>query len=339
MGNLSISESQLDKAYKWLCQQRKHYPPNADIWDFRFHWEEKKLKLLAEINSGNYLFSPLKHICKENGQFLHLFSSKDSLILKVLAAILSQSLSLPSSCTHIKGNGGLKHSVKKIDSQIRSYQFVCKTDVKSFYESIDQYLLYELICKQISDKDLRYYLWQVIHRTVESGGNYRDITHGIARGSPVSPILGALYLKELDDSFDKEGLFYLRYMDDIVILTKTRWHNRKAVRLLNNCFNRLKVKQHPDKTFIGKIERGFDFLGYHFSRKPLRLASITIRKHVEHFHRLYEQQKTKKATSEEMALVLGQYVKRWQRWCTAGLQGITYDFYDVLQRNQEVLSP
>ena len=29
---------------------------------------------------------------------------------------------------------------------------------------------------------------------------------------------------------------------------------------------------------------------------------------------LYEQQKKKRATSEEMARVLGQYVKRWQAW-------------------------
>ena len=125
-------------------------------------------------------------------------------------------------------------------------------------------------------------------------------------------------------------------MDDIVILTKTRWQNRKVVRLLNNCFNRLKVNQHPDKTFIGKIERGFDFLGYHFSRKPLRLASITIRKHVEHIYRLYEQQKA----NPDRAALLGQYVKRWQCWCTAGLSGITLGAYDdVLQRNREVLNP
>jgi hypothetical protein len=31
----------------------------------------------------------------------------------------------------------------------------------------------------------------------------------------------------------------------------------------------------------------------------------------------------KKVTSAEMALALGQYVKRWQRWVAAGLQGIT----------------
>jgi hypothetical protein len=30
----------------------------------------------------------------------------------------------------------------------------------------------------------------------------------------------------------------------------------------------------------------------------------------------------KKTTSDEMASVLGLYVKRWQRWVAAGLQGI-----------------
>ena len=30
------------------------------------------------------------------------------------------------------------------------------------------------------------------------------------------------------------------------------------------------------KTFIGKIEKGFDFLGYHFSPQGLRLARQTV---------------------------------------------------------------
>ena len=118
-----------------------------------------------------------------------------------------------------------------------------------------------------------------------------------------------MYLKELDVQFEQVGLFYLRYMDDILILTKTLWQNRRAIKQLNQCFNRLKVKQHPDKTFIGKIEKGFDFLGYHFSRESLKLACNTVKKHVERIHRLYEQQITKKATSEDVALVLGNYVQ------------------------------
>jgi RNA-directed DNA polymerase len=79
------------------------------------------------------------------------------------------------------------------------------------------------------------------------------------------------------------------------------------------------LKQHPGKTFIGRIDKGFDFLGYRFSGKPLALADITVRNHVERRHRLYEQQQTQQASPTEAALALGDYVKRWRRWCTAGL--------------------
>jgi hypothetical protein len=114
-------------------------------------------------------------------------------------------------------------------------------------------------------------------------------------------------------------------MDDILILSKTRWRNRKIVRELNQILNGLKVEKHPDKTFIGKIEKGFDFLGYHFSREPLKIAQITWQKHTLHIIQLYEQLRQKKATLTEMATSLGLYVERWQRWAVAGLQGISID--------------
>ena len=80
-------------------------------------------------------------------------------------------------------------------------------------------------------------------------------------------MLGALYLKVLDQRLSGTEAHYARYMEP-----KTRWQLRRAVRTLNQSFAELKVSQHPDKTFIGGIERGFDFLGYYFCRGPLRLA-------------------------------------------------------------------
>ena len=38
---------------------------------------------------------------------------------------------------------------------------------------------------------------------------------------------------------------------------------RRAVKAVNAVLGSLRLEKHPDKTFIGKIERGFDFLGYH----------------------------------------------------------------------------
>ena len=152
--------------------------------------------------------------------------------MKLLSERLAPLLGLSIHCTHIKGHGGLKQTVSTIDHLCKEFQFVCKTDVKSFYESIDQSILYDQICQHISDKNIRYYIWQVIHRTVEYGGNYQEIHQGISRACPLSPILGALYLKAMDDYFSQQKQFYyVRYMDDILILSKTRWQNKRPLRI------------------------------------------------------------------------------------------------------------
>jgi hypothetical protein len=142
-------------------------------------------------------------------------------------------------------------------------------------------------------------------------------------------------LKELDETLrQQKGLYYVRYMDDILILSQTRWQNRRAIRILNQRFNRLKLQQHPDKTFIGKIEKGFDFLGYHFSRDALLIATKTVKKHVEKLLQLYEQQNKLKASPEELAVVLGRYIQRWMRWCTAGITGMAYAMPALLTGKQ-----
>jgi hypothetical protein len=126
-------------------------------------------------------------------------------------------------------------------------------------------------------------------------------------------------------------------MLDVIVLAKTRWHLRKAIRTVNQHFHQLKVEQAPDKTFIGKISRGWDFLGYHFDGKQLTVAAKTVEKHVLHYRQLYEQLRMKKATSIEMDSVLGLYVKRWQRWVAAGLQGFKIGVYEQTRYQQTLM--
>ena len=72
----------------------------------------------------------------------------------------------------------------------------------------------------------------------------------------------------------------------------------------------LRLAKHPHKTFIGRIEKGFDFLGFHFSRDGLTVARANIEKFVERAARLYEQDRKAPLRPSR----LGQYVRRWAGW-------------------------
>jgi hypothetical protein len=104
-------------------------------------------------------------------------------------------------------------------------------------------------------------------------------------------------------------------MDDILILAKTRWKLKKAIKVLNQTFDELKLEKHPDKTTIGRVEREFDFLGYHISPEGLSLAKKTVENFIGRAARLYEQEPGEPNDSPR----LGEYVKHWVRWAEAGL--------------------
>lgn len=125
--------------------------------------------------------------------------------------------------------------------------------------------------------------------------------------------MDALFLKPLDERMAEVGLFYARFMDDWVILAPTRWKLRQAIKAVNEVMFELRVVQHPDKTFIGRIARGFDFLGYWFSPDGLSIAHITVERMVDKVSRLYEQ------GADDIRI--GTYLKRSWQWVKTGVDG------------------
>jgi len=81
---------------------------------------------------------------------------------------------------------------------------------------------------------------------------------------------------------------------------------RRAIKATNEVLNELRVIKHPDKTFIGRISRGFDFLGYRFTTQGLSVAQITLERFLEKVSRLYEHGASVGR--------IGEYVGRWWRW-------------------------
>ncbi len=143
-------------------------------------------------------------------------------------------------------------------------------------------LLFESLHEYITDRHVLSLLWQYLKRTVCYGENYRDVSKGISLGCPLSPLMAALFLKPLDDAMQDVGLFYVRFMDDWVLIAPSRWKLRKVVKKVNKILNRLLLEKHPDKTFIGRAERGFSFLGYYLTPWAISVTQATVNnmKHV-----------------------------------------------------------
>ena len=136
--------------------------------------------------------------------------------------------------------------------------------------------------------------------------------HGADVANTVPNLFPIRSLKLLDERVEGTGLAYARFMDDWVILAPTRWKLREAIRLVNQTLAELHVEQHPDKTFIGRISGGFDFLGYAFTPAGLEVAPQAIDRCVQRVSQLYEQ---------GVDLIrIGTYVGRWLRWVRSGLR-------------------
>ncbi len=147
------------------------------------------------------------------------------------------------------------------------------------------------------------------------------------------------WLYRIDQFFSAQKQWrYHRYMDDFLILCKTRWQLRRAVKQLNRFLNLFGFNQHPDKTFIGRVEKGFDWLGYQFDHtgvtgpaaRALSKFLLNIRNlqggrkcgfcREPKIHRLYEQARhATPAQQTEIAQRVADYKTRWQRWLLAGL--------------------
>ena len=221
---------------------------------------------------------------------------------------------LSCRCLHTKGNGGVKGAIRWLTRQLPKFRFVARVDIASYYNSINHAVLEEILRRlpQI-DNELKGLVSQFLQVP-----DRRQTGVGMVAGSCLSPLLGALYLLPLDQAMEPSAtrgqIFYVRYMDDIIILAKTRHHLRSALRKMFAVLKILKLKIHSrQKRFIGKISKGFDFLGYWFQpERKLQPSAECLRRHRTRIRRLYEQG----ADSRR----LRQYVDAWLRWLHAGLR-------------------
>lgn len=321
--HLPRASEHLETAWHWLCERRRHAPAQADVWHLRHHWAVQQQRLLATLLAGEYRLSPML-IVGQKGEQKALWSAQDALVLKWVALQIAPQLPLHARCEHIKGHEGGPASVRKMSAALKQagYRWVLRTDVKGYYASIDKAQLLGQVRRHITHPVLLGLITQYVHYTVEDGGTFHTPEKGISRSCPLSPLMGALYLQEMDTHFGQEAekgtMYYARYMDDIVVLTHSRWQLRKHVRILNRFLSEKTLCQHPDKTFIGRTVKGFDWMGAWL--EPQGVTDIAPRakaNHCEKVRRLYERAWRWREPKAVTQRKVSNYRWRWTIWVGA----------------------
>ena len=221
----------------------------------------------------------------------------------------------PHCCKHLRGRGSVKAAIRTLHENIPQAQFAARFDIKSYYKSIRHDVLLKLLVDAGADKS-SLTITQDYLRLPDT----RSTGKGMVAGGSLSPLLGGLYLAHLDSVMQalvsqNKLVCYARFMDDVALLAKTRWHLKRAIAKLHSALKTLDLKLHPTKKFIGRVTHGFDFLGYHLRLgRKLRPSRESLHRLRIRASRLYEQEASK--------LRLRQYVIRWWKWLHGGLDGL-----------------
>lgn len=305
-------------AWRWLCRRRRHAPANADIWDVWYHWPRECDRLYRVVTAGKYRLSPLLML-RSGGQGTAVaqWSARDALVLKWVSLLIQGKIPVHACCVHVAGHHGGRTSLQRIAGGLREgMHHIYRTDIRGYYRHIRKKQLYAQVIRYVQEPVLQDLIYQYLHYSVEDGGEIHTPATGICRGCALSPYLGATLLYYVDSYFSRgEGVKYVRYMDDFLFLSDRRWSVRRARHRLHEFFDTGGFDCHPDKTFIGRAQKGFDWLGVWFTDQGATgIAPRALQNHRERRLRLEEQSRRRGLTEEAVALRMQRYEARWQTW-------------------------
>lgn len=183
--------------------------------------------------------------------------------------------------------------------------FVLKADVKHYFDTVDHQKLIEIISKIIQDIDLI----DVIRKIIENH-TIKTANKGMPLGNLTSQFFANVYLNELDQ-FIKHALkvkYYLRYVDDFVILHSSRSQLEFLKDRIGEFLKKeLFLELHPQKSKIHPLGQGVDFLGFKCFYYFRLLRKRNIRKMLQRFEQF-------KLFLKEEKIGVNEIIKSFQGW-------------------------
>lgn len=220
-------------------------------------------------------------------------------IMRIVEDVLYPSI-IRTSAASIPGRG--MHRLfakmrKDIESHPDETRYFYKCDIRKFFESIDQKVMWKCIERKIKDPILLPILYDFVTM----------MDHGLSIGLRSSQCYGNIILNGIDHYFkDELGIkFYYRYCDDIVILASSK----KKLWLIRDMMHErvalLGLEVKPDE-IVRPLSEGIDFLGFVYDGEKARLRKRTKQKAARKLHKI----KSRRRRQE----IIGS-LKGMAQWC------------------------
>lgn len=195
----------------------------------------------------------------------------------------------------IKGRG-VHNAINKLQKYMRiakqkwESSYILKYDIKKFFYSIDQKILYNIICKYYKDKDFLKLTSKFIKFNPENKNN--NFGTGIPIGNYTSQFFANIYMNELDQ-FIKHKLsvkYYIRYMDDGVLILESKEKAKEILEQIKNFVNKELLLELNKKTSYSPLKNGVIFCGYkiYTTHKLLKRENIQrMKKRIKNWNKQY----------------------------------------------------
>ena len=273
-----INESYLNEIF--LTKYKNSTTRGLDrINSFDFYRKRKSIikKVIEKCGKKDFSFTPYLEILisKKRGKAPRLISIatvRDRLILDALKNSLYHYF--PERVDRKLPNNTIREIKQlKLDNDVMTNYI--KSDIVSFFPTINQELLFEILEKRIKDEKIINLLKKAIKNPTvppfySKKSKQKYVSHiGIPQGLSISTILANIYLTEIDDFLNSNGFVFYRYVDDILIFTENAKPNQVFDEILQ-LFKKHHLDLHKEKTQICSIDIPFDFLGYQFKFSNMR---------------------------------------------------------------------
>ncbi len=197
----------------------------------------------------------------------------------------------------------LQYWLRQVDRKPEKYYYL-KLDISRFFYSVNHEILIKILQRTIADKDTIDLLKTIINSESCAGlpdGFISDCFpadeagefSGIPIGNLTSQMFANIYLNELDQ-FCKHTLkthYYIRYMDDIIILHQDKKHLHKLKNDIERFVNRKLGLCLNDKTAIRPVDMGIEFVGYRIWSTHMKIRKksvIRMKQRIKEVQHLYK---------------------------------------------------